>query len=80
MDRRVDLQWSQEQKPWWVNHKQEDNYNGKGSEPHTGLPSLGFLYWEVELPECLPLKTSRACFQWTQKAVGKRDATLKGHT
>lgn len=29
-----------------------------GSEPRTGLPSLGFLHWKDKPPECLALKTS----------------------
>ena len=47
-------------------------------EPHIRLPSLGVLCSEDEPPKHLSLKASRA--SKSQRVVGNRDSTLKGHT
>ena len=52
----------------------------KGYKPHSRLPSLVALYQEDKPPECLALKTSRAYFQKSQRTVGNKNSTLKGHT
>ena len=72
--------------PRLVTHKQEDNYNCRGSPQEARGPStLDFLAWGLALgrtpPERLALKPSGAYFPEGQRAVGNnRDSTLKGCT
>ena len=45
-----------------------------------GIPQPVVLHQEDKLPGRLTLKASRAYFWESQRAVGNRDSTLKGHT
>ena len=64
--------------------KRENNYNYRDSPQearglaHIGLYSLRVLHWEDKPPEILVLKASRAHFQVSQTAVGKRDSIIEG--
>ena len=63
--------------------KRENNYNYRDSPQgarglaHIGLYSLRVLHWEDKPPEILVLKASRAHFQVSQVAVGKRDSIIE---
>lgn len=50
------------------------------SESYTGLPSLGVLHWEDELPERFTLKVNGAYFWERQRTVGNKDSPLNGCT
>lgn len=48
-----------------------------GSKLHIRLPNLGVQHWEDKPLEHLALKTNRAYYHKTQRAVGNRDYLLK---
>ena len=52
----------------------------KVSESHNGLPRPGVSHWEDKSPESLALKVSDTYFQESQRTMGNRSSTLKGHT
>ena len=46
------------------------------NEPASGSPAWGILHHEDKLPECLALKTNRACIWESWRAVGNRESVL----
>ena len=81
------MRYSQDPYPWVGDRQmgrllqlQRFSPGSKGFESHVRFPSPGILHWEDKPPKCLALKASGAYFQESQKAVGNRDSTLKGHT
>ena len=72
--------------PWWVDHRQEDNYNCRrspqglrGPRSTLGSPNPGVLHQKDEAPESLTLKEKGAYFWESQRAVGNKDSTLDTH-
>ena len=55
-----------------------DSPQGARGLAHIGLYSLRVLHWEDKPPEILVLTASRAHFQVSQTAVGKRDSIIEG--
>ena len=53
---------------------------GKGSKPHTEIPSSGILPWKYEPLKYLALKASGDHLQESQRAVENRGSALKRHT
>ena len=71
--------------PRWAPHKLDNKYSAEVVPqewelrvPHQA-PQPGVLQREDEPPEHLAPKASRASFQESQRIVGNRDFTLKGH-
>ena len=54
------------------------SWRSGGSEPYIGLLSPLILYQKDRLSECLALKCSRSYSHESQRAIGNRDAPLKG--
>ena len=83
--RGVELQYRQTHTPGWATHKQEDNYNYRGSPPKatgmsptSGSPAYEILQSEDKSPELLTLKSGGAHFQDFQRAVEIETPFLHG--
>ena len=83
--RGVGLQYRQTHTPGWATHKQEDNYNCRGSpskatgvSPTAGSPAYEILQSEDKSPELLTLKSGGAHFQEIQRAVEIETPFLHG--